>query len=271
MLDYILGCLTQSSRLIFIVMGFYLQKVISTWLYPLPISLLLIALGLILLILKHPKSSFYCALVGLLILILFSVRVFSFPFINSLQCQYQPLVNPPAGVTNIVVLGGGVSDGKSYPPNLKLRSASLSRLIEGIRLYHAIEKMGQTPKLLLSGGRVFQSEAEAGVMQNTALMLGIPAKNIVIEDGSKNTAEEAAYFAPILKQQPFILVTSAYHMPRSMMLFEAKGMHPIAAPTQFFSADHLKIKSYIPSSLSLELSDITIHEYLGMLWAKLTD
>lgn len=251
-------------------MTFWIKKIISAFLLPLPFGLFCISLGIILLI-AHRAKRFRCVciLVGFFTILLFSFYPVSQALLDQLQSQYSPLMQTPSDVTKVVVLGGGVSGGKDYPPNLTLRSASLSRLVEGIRLYKLIEKNSPNAELILSGGRVFRSPAIAGKMRNTAVMLGIDRKNITLEDGSRDTREEAIYLQKRLGDKPFILVTSAYHMPRSMALFEELGMHPIAAPTQFLGNRGNLTQSYIPSTENLINSDIAIHEYLGILWAKI--
>lgn len=251
-------------------MAFFLKKLISAFLLPLPFGLLWIALGIILLTVHRAKRLCHTALIiGFFIIALFSFNPVSFALLNQLQTEYTPLIHPPQNVTEIVVLGGGVSGGKNDPPNLNLSSASLSRLVEGIRLFKALRMNNPNAQLILSGGRVFQSPSVAGKMQNTAVMLGVDQKNTVLEDGSTDTHQEAVFLQKILGKNPFILVTSAYHMPRAMALFEGLGMHPIAAPTQFITYhDNLSLWR-IPTANSVVISDIAIHEYLGILWAKI--
>lgn len=248
-------------------MPFLLKKIASLFLLPLPIGSIFILIGWFLVIVKRARrAQWLCIFMGLLCILFFSLRVNAYYLINQLQLQYPPLLSPPSDATEIVVLGGGISGGKSYPPSITLGSASLSRLIEGIRQFHLLEKKGIKPMLILSGGRVFESPNEAGVMRNTAVMLGINPQSIIIENGSKDTNQEARYLKHMISQNHFILVTSAYHMPRAIALFRSLNMHPIAAPTQFFSPTNLKIRSYVPSSLGLQISDIAIHEYLGLMW-----
>lgn len=251
-------------------MAFWFKKMLSGFLLPLPFSLLCIALGIFLLILHRAKKCQYTLLLlGFLTLLLFSINPISFALLNPLQLQYAPLVHPPSTVSQVVVLGGGVSGGKNYPPNLTLNSASLSRLVEGVRLLKVLQKNNPAAQLILSGGRVFQSPASAGRMRNTAVMLGINQENIALEDGSQDTHQEALFLKKMVGDHPFILVTSAYHMPRAMALFKNLGMHPIAAPTQFLTYHRHAGLCCIPSAGSMIVSDIAIHEYLGIYWAKL--
>lgn len=210
-----------------------------------------------------------CFITGFLVITLFSLHPIAYQLINPLQSQYKPLLTIPTPVTRVVVLGGGISGGKNYPANLTLGSASLSRLVEGIRLFKLIQKNNPHAELVLSGGRVYQSPAVAGTMRNTAVMLGVPPQNISIEDGSLDTGDEAVFLQKTLLDEPFILVTSAYHMPRAMRLFEAEGMHPIAAPTEFLGTGLSFFTAYFPGSRNLFISDVAIHEYLGLLFESL--
>lgn len=201
--------------------------------------------------------------------------IFGFTFaptamLSNLESQYDPLMQLPKNTHNIAVLGGGVRANAKFPPNTQLSTASLSRLIEGIRIYKMYQKQHVQETLILSGGRVFGEPAEAGVMQNIAVILGVNPKDIKLEAGSRDTQEEALYLKKTLGKQPFILVTSAYHMPRAMHLFESSGMHPIAAPTQYTTARQNKFNDNFPSASYLLMSDTAIHEDLGRIWAKIT-
>ena len=251
-------------------MFFWLKKTISTFLLPLQFGLLWILLGIILLIIGRTKSVHAaCLIIGFCIITFFALNPVSAALLNTLQSRYSPLTHPPQSISEVVVLGAGTSGKKDYPPNLTLSATSLSRLIEGIRLFKEIEKNNPNAKLILSGGKVFESIAVAGKMRNTAVMLGVNEKNIVLENGSVDTRQEALYLKNTLGDKPFILVTSAYHMMRSMALFEKLNMHPIPAPTQFITFHYSFILWYIPNANSLVLSNIAIHEYMGLLWAKL--
>lgn len=252
-------------------MLFWLKKLISQFLLPLPFGLSWIALGLLLLLANRAKTLQKTSLIiGFSILFLFSFYPVSFALLNHLQSQYSPLTSPPTSVNKIVVLGGGISgNNKNFPPNLTLNAASLSRLIESARLYKIIEKTHPDAILILSGGRVFQSFSNAGKMQNTAVMLGVPSTQTILENGSSDTHDEAVYLQKMVGTQSFILVTSAFHMPRAMALFQSHGMHPIAAPTQFFLPLRAPFIWLIPSANNLTMSDTAIHEYFGILWARM--
>lgn len=252
-------------------MDFMTKKIISSLLLPLPISLLFFIIGLLFLWFSQKKKyGISFLLIGIIILWLFSTSLIPSYLLSTLESQYQPLKNAPNNINDIVVLGGGVRVNDHFPPNTQLNSASLSRLVEGIRLYQQLQKKGVKIKLILSGGRVFNAPSEAGKMHNTATILGVSLKDLLIEDGSTDTYQEALFLKPIIGKQPFILVTSATHMPRAIAIFRHLGMKPIAAPTQYLSKTHyLPYTYFIPSAINLLYADIAIHEYFGFIWGKL--
>jgi uncharacterized SAM-binding protein YcdF (DUF218 family) len=254
-------------------MSFYLQKFISAYFLPLPMALTVLLIG-ILLAWRFRKTGLILALSSWIILCALSLNPISNAITYSLEQNYQPLLRVPAGVRYILVLGGGVRvNPGTAPANTQLASSSLSRLVEGVRLYRLMQQQNQIAQLILSGGSIFNSPNESGIMRNTAVMLGIPKKDLILERGSKNTYEEAQFLRKIVGKEPFLLVTSATHMKRSMALFRAAGTKPIPAPTQYLSkSDEYRLGRYlIPHSSNLVNIDSSIHEYLGLLWARLNN
>src|SRR3990167_6273316 len=248
-------------------MSFLTKKILAAFILPIPLALLLLMIGLaILFFYKNKRSGKILLLCGTLILLIFSTPFIPGALVHYLESQYPPMNNIPQRISNIVVLGAGNGGYAESPPDDRLSAASLSRLIEGIR----IQKMIPNSILILSGGRVFGSPPDSDAMNNVASMLGVDPKRIRIENGSRDTFEEAVNLRKIIGQQPFILVTSAYHMPRAMQLFQYQGMHPFAAPTELLlGKKRYTIKQYFPNATNLMYSDIAIHELLGSLWSEL--
>lgn len=248
-------------------MSFVIQKILSAAILPLPIALVCLVLAILLALFARRTMALGLCTLGVILLLIFSLPYLPDAMLKNLESRYQPLTQFPTGVNTIVVLGAGNGGYPRYPANDKLSAASLARLVEAIRIY---KHLGHA-KLLLSGGRVFGSPPDADAMNNVASLLGISPQDIIIENGSQDTYQEALFLHNLLKNQPFILVTSAYHMPRAMQLFEKQGMHPIAAPTEFLEAKRrYTIKRYFPSAASLLYSDIALHEYFGIAWSRLT-
>ncbi len=248
---------------------FVLRKIISILVLPLNLCLLALLLGVFLIsFTRRQRAGKTLIGAGVLILLLFSLSPISNRLIGSLELRYLPLSTESVIQSNIqwiVVLGGGHNS--TLPEGAQLSQSSLARLTEAIRIYRA--KPGR--KLILSGGAVFDPLPNAMAMFTTARMFGINEKDMFMESESWDTEQEARLIAPRLKREPFYLVTSASHMPRSMALFLKQGTRPIPAPTDFvYQPNHVPLLlKLLPSSNAFQQSERALREYLGLTWSWL--
>jgi uncharacterized SAM-binding protein YcdF (DUF218 family) len=192
-----------------------------------------------------------------------------------LQGRYDALENGAQLTTNrpdgpikwIVVLSGGYRDEQHLPFPDRLGHETLFRLTEGIALH------GKFPesKLLLSGGPVTAEVPEAELMKGAAESLGLDSKDITLETESRDTESQARLIHPIVGNDPFILVTSGFHMPRSMALFRREGLDPIPAPTglPLRGMERFALPNMYPEAVQLVEAQNNIREYIGFLWLKL--
>jgi len=253
-------------------MPYLLKKIVGTLLMPVSLSLLFTLIGLILLWFTHrTRLASVFVSIGFVILLFFSAYWPSRWLNTSLEMEHAPIDQVSNVVDAIVVLGGGVKTLPNVPANQQLSGTSLLRLVEGIRLFHALEQKGLSPTLILSGAGLPHEISTAEAMAGTAKLLGIPEKNMVVESRSRDTFEEAQYLKKRLSTHPFYLVTSASHMPRALSIFEKMGMHPIAAPTDFTEAKAPTYYYFIPDGGNLSRSQRAVHEYLGQTWQTASD
>ena len=257
---------------------FILKKIIAAFLYPLPLSLSFSFLGLYLLwFTTKQKTGKIVVSVGLAILALFSYSIITNRLLRPLERKYDTFEIESSSVVSetenelaikfVVVLGGGHTSDTELPLISQIGKESLIRLIEGIRIYRKY----QGAKLLLSGGAVFDPISEAEIMARVAMEIGVPERDIILESKSKDTRDEALFIKPIVGNELFVLVTTASHLPRSMALFKKLGMNPIPAPIGHSIRDRqgLYYYSFFPSTGNLYKTELAIHEYLGLTWAKL--
>ena len=257
---------------------FILKKIISAFIYPLPFSLLLSFLGLYFLWFTNKQRTGKIVMsVGLVILTLFSYRVIADKLLRPLERQYDtfetqspsvvPETEDESAIKFVVVLGGGHTSDPALPPISQIGKSSLVRLIEGIRIYRKYPGA----KLLLSGGAVFDPVSEAEIMARVAREIGVPERDIILESKSKDTRDEALFIKPIVGNEPFVLVTSASHIPRSMNLFKKLGMNPIPSPIGHSVKDEQELSpsSFFPSTGNIQKAELAIHEYIGTIWSKL--
>ena len=255
---------------------FLLKKIIGSLFLPLPISSLLLIIGLFFLWrTSRQRLGRTLVTIATLILICFSNLVVSNLLLRPLERPYAPALNSAeqiAALTQpslkwIVVLGAGDAYTPSLPSTSQLREASLSRVIEALRLH----KLLPDAKIILSEGTTFDNVPAAEVMSKAMQSLGVDEKNIVLEDQSRDTEESARFVRSIVGKDPFLLVTSASHLRRSEALFRKLDMEPIPAPTDYESLGSLRPgpTDLSPNSIALRRADLAVHEYLGLLWAKL--
>jgi len=256
---------------------FILKKIISNFLFPLPLSLLISLSGLYLLwFTTRQKTGKIVVSAGFIILTMFSYSVIGDKLLKPLEREYNSFETKSSSglekevestIKFVVVLGGGHSSDPELPLLSQIGRSSLVRLIEGIRIYRKYPGA----KLLLSGGSVFDPVPEAEVLARVAIETGVPEKDIILESKSKDTIDEARFIKPIVGNEPFVLVTTASHIPRSMAMFKKLGMNPIPSPIDHRVSEEqgLSPHSFFPSTGSLGKSEIAIHEYLGLTWAKL--
>jgi len=254
---------------------FLIKKIVAPFLFPMPLIIILLAIGLFRLWRHHrqsaPKGRGWLTF-GFLLLLLLSTRPFPSYLLGDLEGQYKTFPHRPGDGTRIeavVVLGGGVSDDPHLNSLQRLSEATLVRLTEGIRLAREYPEA----HLILSGGKAFGSVTEASTMAAAARALGFDSTRIVLEERSLDTGDQAQAMASMTKGQTFALVTSAYHMPRAMLLFKDRGLAPIPAPTNRLVKHPTALHpgAYFPSAINLEHARILVRESLGIAWATLVD
>lgn len=174
----------------------------------------------------------------------------------------------PERVPAIIVLGGGAVDDPSRPLTAQLSSSSLTRLVEGIRLWRL-----RPDAVLVTSGALSRGRPQAEIAADLAQQLGVPAEQIRTLGEARNTEEEAAAYAATLSSaaegpRP-ILVTSASHMPRALAAFRHAGLDPIPAPTAHRATPrHFDLPTdFAPSAEDLRTTEAAWHEFLGRAWA----
>lgn len=239
---------------------------IINWLFPLPLCLCLLFVGLFFLWLtKKQQLGKVLVTAGFALLLLFSLPFIPNNLLGNLEQQYPAvtIINQEKnfkGIKYVVVLAAGHVLDSRIPITSQFLYPGIVRLIEGIRL----QKMGEA-KLILSGGPGIDSSTDAELMSRLAIELGISEKDIILESQSMNTLDEARFISPIVGKNRFLLITSASHMGRAMALFKKMGMNPVPAPTDHLVKLHEKQTSIFPSTSNILKSDTLIYEYLGLI------
>lgn len=242
-----------------------LKFLISSLFNILPLVIVTISFALSLIYKKRHRSGISIGLIAILVLYLCSLFPVAGLLLQPLQTthkRYQPSFE---SVRYVVVLGGWHKTNKLIPLSSQFSHDSLVRIVEAIIIY----RQNPGSKLLLSGAPPKnENTSNAQKMADMAILLGVPNKDIILEEHPKNTAEEALFIKEKVRGEPFVLVTSASHMLRATQLLHKQNLSPVPAPVNFSILEEIPF-SLIPSTIALQSSEKSLHEYLGMLWAWL--
>lgn len=254
----------------------FLSKFLPLFLYPTGMITLLIILTLV--FWKKRRVSVTFLIIAFIILLVAGNKYTATTLARTLEWRYPALVEGTTADV-IVVLGGGTEPVVEPRSMVEVNSAG-DRVLYAAKLYQD----GIAPVLLLSGGDIdflFDSPSTpADDMAALMELLSIPRENLLIQNASLNTQQDAEFSCAIIKEKGFekvILVTSAFHMPRSVALFEAQGCPVIPAPVDFSitkqgwdSLTHPTIEEFVinlmPSYTHLSTVTKTMKEYLGMIY-----
>ena len=242
----------------------YFHKILPLIVSPLFIILGLIILGLII---GSKKTSF----MGLIVLVVCSLPIFSNRLIAYLEHNYQlKNISEVDTADAIVVLSGMVRTIQTNEVLSYEFSESVDRIFAGIDLF----KENKAPSLILTRGTVPWSvgKPEGEYLRDVAIKYGVPRKNILLTENVQNTDQEAKSVKKILTidAPKVILVTSAFHMPRAQKVFEAVGIRIVPFPVDFRNASSkLTFMHFMPSARSIWETSFFVKEMIGRTYYNL--
>lgn len=254
-------------------MFLFLSKLLPLFLYPLGLTCLLLMLALVLLW-RRPRLAAISISLSLILLLAGSNGWVSNWLVGSLEFQNLPATEVPRAEA-IVVLGGATKPQSPPRPWVEVNEAG-DRVLYGAKLY----RDNQAPLMILSGGRIDWrggGPPESADMAELVRSMGVPESAILQEPNSRNTRENAVNVQQLMEARGIrriLLVTSAMHMPRSLMIFKKLGIAAIAAPTDFLTAQQdlqepgssleAAILNVLPDADRLHRTTLALKEYLGI-------
>lgn len=247
-------------------MLFLFKKIVSALILP-PTSLVLLAFVGLWLSKSRPKTGKTLVAASLICLLTLSLPTTGNALLQSLETIPPISKAQLQDIQAIVILGGGKY---SRPPEYERQDTASRWTLERIR-YGAYLQTRTNKPILVSGGAPFGGRSEADAMAE-ALERDFHSKDVWIEGQSKDTAENAAFSAGILKEHNVhrvALVSHAWHLSRAIKLFEQQGVTAYPAPTGYTDEDNENINRWLPSASALYKSALSIKEYLGLLVFRL--
>ncbi|MBM9548940.1 YdcF family protein [Leptospira sp. 201903074] len=243
---------------------FILSKLGTVLLYPLPVFFLMA----ILLLLKTKSGHGKFRLLQIILFLYLASNAYVANFlIQSLEKDYQPVAIRDVPKSDVAIVLGGMINTISLHPGRPELSDSADRLTDAIRLY----KAGKVKKILFTGGSGLlfaDAYREADLAKEIFLGLGVPEKDLIWENQSRNTYENAVETKKLLnenKLESAVLITSAFHMKRATGCFGNQNIRFFTFPTDF-RATNLQsgaFELYIPSASFLDQTTLAIKEWVG--------
>jgi uncharacterized SAM-binding protein YcdF (DUF218 family) len=240
----------------------YLHKILPTFVLPIMLVIILALIGLI----RNKKKLIYIA-IGVLYTI--STPLFSNNFFKLVEgSEYRKPISAAIDSADAIVVLSGMLEINEVVDSTYIEWGDPDRFFGGIALF----KAGKAQKLVFTGGKMPWDKAkktEGIVLKEYAISSGIPSEKIFVTKDVENTEEEAVAVKELISpDKRIILVTSAFHMYRAQRLFEKKGfiVIPYKVDSKASGNNQVTFMDFLPSALSLELTEIGIREIIGRLF-----
>lgn len=249
-------------------MFFYASKILGALLQPSFMTIALLLLGFILSVTKYKKLSRATLTFSVFSLLMISFSPLGYWLLVPLE---ERIAKPPLpyAVHGIIILGGGFDNTVSTARDISEMNRSADRFVEGIIL----AKKFPDAKILFSGGSasiLSKTKAGALVAEPMFIDLGIKKSRLVLESKSRNTYENAVYSFESVNPKPWenwLLITSAFHMPRSLGIYRKIGWkNVIPWPVDYQtrgSEDYVKFSPY--PNKTIGRTDLAVREWIGLL------
>jgi uncharacterized SAM-binding protein YcdF (DUF218 family) len=201
-----------------------------------------------------------------LLLTLIATPAVIFLAVGTLEWRYPPLMHRPQDAEAIVVLGSAVAHFDPALDKAQLDGPARDRTWHAFRLYRSASPC----PVLVSGGKPDADEpdpAVADVMAEELRRLGVAARDIVVENQSQKTHENAVESARILRGrgiERIVLVSDAAHLPRAAACFRKEGIEVLPSGCRPRARWRTSVTMFVPSLAGLVGFSDTAREWLRL-------
>lgn len=240
---------------------------------PVNLTGILIAASILLALLRWKRLSLAASGLSILVLALSAWTTVGALLLQPLEDRFERPATMPERVDGIVVLGGGFEGGINLARGGYELNASGDRLVETAVL--ALEY--PDARILVSGGTgsiFLEGEGDAATAPRLMEALGIDRARLVLENRSRDTYENAIYSKQLAEPKPgetWLLVTSAFHMPRAVGTFRAAGFPVVPWPVDYRTAGTEGFGLAEDNVLdSLDNTAVGVREWIALFAYRLT-
>ncbi|WP_296744230.1 YdcF family protein [Mesorhizobium sp.] len=248
-------------------MFFVLSKVFWFFSQPLNLAIFLLLAGLSAASFGRRRLAGTGGVLAFLILAVSTWTSFGAIIISPLEERF-PRPSAPDHVAGIVVLGGGMEGQINLVRGGYELSTAGDRFVETAVLARRYPEA----KVVVSGGSgelVLEGEGDAATAQRLLTALGVAPDRLILENKSRNTYENAAFTRALVSPKPgetWLLVTSAFHMPRAKALFDKVGFATVPWPVDYRTSGKEGVSLFADNPLdALETTTVAAKEWTGLV------
>ena len=249
-------------------MFFYLAKILWFFVQPLNLSIILLGVGIAAGLLRWRRLMTLGIFGGFLVLALSAWTSLGHLMITPLEQRYARPDPAPAHVDGIVVLGGGLEGAINLARGGYDVNDGGDRFIEAAALAHRYPEA----RLVVTGGvgeLVIEGEGDGKTAPRLLAALGVSPDRLIVETESRDTYENAIFTKRIVTPstgETWLLITSAYHMPRSMAIFRKAGFPVVAWPVDYRTSGREGVGLFVDNPLdSLQTTTTAVREWIGLV------
>jgi uncharacterized SAM-binding protein YcdF (DUF218 family) len=254
-------------------MFYFVSKVAWFFLTPSNALVTLAVVGLVLARTKYARVGWWMTASAAGVMLIAGLSPLAYWLMLPLEARFPVFVDDGAPVAGIVVLGGTFDTG----PTLAHGQMALNETGERIVALGDLARRYPAARIVYSGGGsefLRDYTPEATLVEQTIDELGLAKDRVIYERRSLNTAENAQYAKALAQPQDgerWLLVTSAFHMPRAMGVFRAAGFPVEAYPVDFRTAGSASLTTpFAFVSQGLRMTDTAMKEWIGLVSYYLT-
>ncbi|TKB18524.1 MAG: YdcF family protein [Mesorhizobium sp.] len=246
-------------------MFFFLSKLFWFVARPLNLAIFLLLAGLVAGMLGRRRLAASGSVLAFVILALSTWSSIGVMMLNPLEERF-PRPPLPAKVDGIVVLGGAMDGAVNIVRGGYELNASGDRLVEAA----VLARRFPTAKVVVTGGpleMIGEGEGDADAAPRLLTALGVGADRLILENKSRTTYENAVFTKRLVMPKPgetWLLVTSAFHMPRAKALFDKAGFPTIPWPVDYWTTGKERLYRTSPGD-NLEITTKAVREWVGLI------
>jgi uncharacterized SAM-binding protein YcdF (DUF218 family) len=254
-------------------MFFVLSKILGFFALPSNVLIAVGLVGIVMLLTRYTRLASWLIVTSLVLIAVAGLSPLGNALILPLEQRFPPWDasrGPPAG---IVILGGAITEDVSAARGAVALNDAAERITVGAELARRYPEA----RIVFSGGSnalIFDDGVEAGFAVEELKALGVEPDRIAAEEQSRNTIENAVFSRLIANPKPgehWLLVTSAYHMPRAIAAFRAAGFAVEAYPVDWRTRGPIDaMRPFASLGDGLRRTDTAVREWIGLLAYRLS-